>query len=70
MQPLGAAIEQAARDAGLTYVAQPVDAALMTLDDAQEFERLVDGLPKPVLAFCRTGTRSTRLFMASELARE
>lgn len=61
-QPTGAAIEAAARDAGLDYVAIPVthagfsqgqvDAMLTALDDA-------DG---PVLAYCRSGTRSTLLW--------
>ena len=69
LQPLAADIEAAARAAGLQYVFQPVDSALMTLDDAAAFKTIVESLPKPVLAFCRTGTRSTRLFMAAGLPR-
>jgi len=61
-QPAGAAIEAAAHEAGLGYVAIPVDHAgfaewqVVAMADALE---KADG---PVLAFCRSGTRSTFLW--------
>lgn len=61
-EPQGAEIEAAARAAGLDYIAIPVgqggfgqpqlDAMVKALEDA-------DG---PVLAYCRSGTRSTLLW--------
>ena len=69
-QPTSAAIEAAARAAGLEYRFLPVSPALQTPDDAARFAELLATLPRPILAFCRTGTRSGRLFQAaSQLAR-
>ena len=64
-QPTNAAIEAAARAAGLEYRFQPVNGMYQSPADIAEFARLLHELPKPVLVFCRTGARSTRLFMAA-----
>jgi len=61
-QPTGAEIEAAARAAGLDYTAIPVDHA--GFSEAQ-VTAMADALEKadgPVLAFCRSGTRSTFLW--------
>jgi sulfide:quinone oxidoreductase len=38
----------------------------VTLADAQEFGALLAELPKPVLAYCRSGTRCATLWSLSE----
>ena len=68
-QPVFAEIETAARAAGLTAAYLPIVSGKVSDDDATAFGLLVDKLPKPVLAYCRTGTRSTTLWSLSEGAR-
>lgn len=61
-QPASAAIEAAARAAGLEYRHLPVDGAFQSPEQIAAFARLLKELPHPVLAFCRSGARSTRLY--------
>lgn len=61
-QPANADIEKAARALGLEYRYQPVNGAAIQPQDVQTFSALVETLPGPVLAFCRTGTRCGNLF--------
>jgi uncharacterized protein (TIGR01244 family) len=69
-QPTSAAIEAAALAAGLQYAYLPVAGAFQTPEQAQAMAELMDRLPGPVLAFCRSGARSGRLYaMACELRR-
>ena len=63
-QPSHSEIKAAADAVGLHYVYQPVISSQMTMDDVHQFHEHLEALPKPVLAFCRTGTRCTRLFQA------
>lgn len=61
-QPAGVAIEAAAKAAGLAYVAIPVDHSGFS---ERQVAAMADTLQKadgPVLAFCRSGTRSTYLW--------
>lgn len=64
-QPTNAAIEAAARTAGLAYAHLPVHPSVHTAEDVAKFKSLLASLPRPVVAFCRTGTRSTKLFNAA-----
>jgi uncharacterized protein (TIGR01244 family) len=64
-QPTSAAIEAAALAAGLTYRHLPVAPGYQSPDEIARFRELIDTLPKPILAFCRTGTRSGKLFQAA-----
>ena len=64
-QPTSAVIEAAARAAGLQYAHLPVAPAVQTPEQIAEFASLLAALPKPILAFCRTGTRSGKLFRAA-----
>ena len=64
-QPTNASIEAAAKAAGLAYAFLPVSGGYQSPEEIAEFGRLLDELPKPILAFCRSGARSTRLFMAA-----
>jgi uncharacterized protein (TIGR01244 family) len=64
-QPTNAAIEAAALAAGLRYAFLPVDPAVQTPEQIARFAELLAALPKPILAFCRSGTRSGKLFRAA-----
>jgi uncharacterized protein (TIGR01244 family) len=61
-QPTSAQIEAAALAAGLRYAHLPVSGVYQTPDEIAEFKRLLDELPAPVLAFCRSGARSGKLY--------
>lgn len=64
-QPKSADIEAAARAAGLQYVHLPVNPTVQTPEEIARFGELLQTLPRPVLAFCRSGGRCTRLFQAA-----
>jgi len=64
-QPTNAEIEAAARAAGLEYRFLPVASGYQSPAEIAAFARLLDELPRPVLAFCRSGARSTRLYQAA-----
>jgi uncharacterized protein (TIGR01244 family) len=64
-QPTSASIEAAARAAGLAYAHLPVAPAVQTPEQIAAFAALLAELPKPVLAFCRSGARSGKLFQAA-----
>jgi sulfide:quinone oxidoreductase len=68
-QPTFAEIEAAANAAGVESVYQPIVSGKVGDDDAASFASLMDRLPKPVLAYCRTGTRSATIWSLSEGAR-
>jgi uncharacterized protein (TIGR01244 family) len=62
-QPTNAAIEAAALAAGLAYRYLPVSGAYQSPEDAAAMAALLAELPRPLLMFCRSGARSTRLYM-------
>ena len=64
-QPTSASIEVAARAAGLVYAYLPVAPGHQTPEEIARFGELLATLPKPILAFCRSGTRSGKLFRAA-----
>jgi len=68
-QPTFVEIEHAAEQVGLEVAHLPVASGKVRDEDAVTFGELMDRLPKPVLAFCRTGTRSTTLWSLTEGAR-
>lgn len=69
-QPMGAAIEKAARDAGIAYVAIPVTGmAGIDARDIAAFNAAIAAAAGPTLAFCRSGTRSTVLRALAQAAR-
>ena len=65
-QPTNAAMAAAAAAAGLEYRFLPVNGAYQSPEEIEAFGALLAALPRPVLAFCRSGARSTRLFVASQ----
>jgi len=65
-QPVAEDMADAAGDAGMTFVHQPVMSGNMTFEDVDQFGKLLEDLPKPVLAYCRSGTRCSTLWALSE----
>jgi uncharacterized protein (TIGR01244 family) len=61
-QPTSAQIEAAARAAGLEYRFLPVDGGYQSPEQIAAFAALLAELPRPILAFCRSGARSGRLY--------
>ena len=61
-QPTSAAVEAAARAAGLAYRHLPVDGGWQSPEQIAAMAQLLKELPAPVLVFCRSGARSTRLY--------
>lgn len=71
-QPASADIAAAAEAAGLEYHYLPITAMTFPGPDFDRMSDLLDDAARPVLAFCRTGTRCTNLWVASrdETSRE
>lgn len=70
-QPTSQQMESAARAAGLAYAHLPVVGGGITAEQVAEMSDLLNKLPSPVLAFCRSGARSAQLFgLARESAQE
>jgi uncharacterized protein (TIGR01244 family) len=65
-QPSSAAVAAAAQSAGLVYCYLPVQPGMQTPEEAAAMAELLQTLPKPILAFCRSGTRSVRLYAAAQ----
>ncbi|MEE4014196.1 TIGR01244 family sulfur transferase [Roseibium sp. FZY0029] len=65
-QPSFEEIEAAAQKLGLEARYLPIVAGKVGDEDAEEFGRLMESLPKPILAYCRTGTRSATLWSLSQ----
>ncbi|MEH3107780.1 MAG: TIGR01244 family sulfur transferase [Sphingomonas fennica] len=61
-QPSGHAIAAAAEAAGLAYHAIPVTHSGFTEGQVAAMRAVLDATDGPVLAFCRSGTRSTLLW--------
>ncbi|MGB3754251.1 MAG: TIGR01244 family sulfur transferase [Parerythrobacter sp.] len=68
-QPDGAQIESAATAAGLSYRAIPVAPGRMGPEQIDAMANAMDAAEGPVLAFCRTGTRSTFLWALAQASR-
>jgi uncharacterized protein (TIGR01244 family) len=64
-QPTNAAIEAAARAAGLEYAFLPVNGGYQSPEEIERFAELLRTMPRPLLAFCRSGARSGRLYQAA-----
>ncbi|WP_022962750.1 bifunctional protein tyrosine phosphatase family protein/NAD(P)/FAD-dependent oxidoreductase [Halopseudomonas pelagia] len=65
-QPSSADMEAAAQASGLEYHYLPVVSGQISDADVSAFTELLNQVRGPVLAFCRTGTRSTSLWALSE----
>ncbi|MGH1359270.1 MAG: TIGR01244 family sulfur transferase [Burkholderiaceae bacterium] len=65
-QPTFSEIQTAAKQTGIQVQYQPVAAGKVSDDDARDFGELMRTLPRPIHAYCRTGTRSATLWSLSE----
>jgi len=65
----GPEIEAAARAAGMDYVAIPVTHAGFSESQVKAMAAALVSTDKPVLAYCRSGTRSTLLWALAEASR-
>jgi uncharacterized protein (TIGR01244 family) len=62
----GAEIEAAARALGMDYVAIPVTHSGFSQPQVLAMSEALDGTPGAVLAYCRSGTRSTLLWSLAQ----
>ncbi len=65
-QPVFAELEAAARGLGITMHYLPAESGKVTDEQGREFGALMAVSPKPVLAFCRTGMRSSTMWALSQ----
>ncbi len=64
-QPVADVVMRAAHEAGLVAEYQPVISGALTQEDAKRFAQLYTSLPKPILAYCRSGGRCFNLYQLS-----
>lgn len=68
-QPTAAAIGDAARDAGLAFIAIPVASGSAPSSDVKiETQEVLNTLPGPYFAYCRSGNRSAQAWMLATQA--
>lgn len=65
-QPNFNEIDQAAKRVGLETRYLPAESGKVTDEEGENFGMFMQALPKPVLAYCRTGTRSTTMWALSQ----
>lgn len=65
-QPGHEEIAKAAQDAGLEFRFLPVTPGIVREETADSFGKMLMELPGPVMAYCRTGTRSATLWSLSQ----
>lgn len=65
-EPQGADIEAAAQAGGIGYLAIPVSHAGFSLDQVDAMANAISLADGPVLAYCRSGTRSTLLWAMAQ----
>ncbi|UZK65528.1 TIGR01244 family sulfur transferase [Sphingomonas sp. M1-B02] len=68
-QPAGDAVRAAAEAAGLSYVAIPVTHAGFAAWQVEAMAEALAAADGPVLAFCRSGTRSCNLWALAQASR-
>ena len=61
-QPTSTAMEAAAKAAGLVYAYLPVQGGYQSPEEIAQCATLLKTLPRPLLMFCRSGARSTKLY--------
>ncbi len=64
-----AAIENAAADEGIEIRWIPIVSGMVTPGAMSEFKTALDEMPKPILAYCRSGTRCTMLWSIAQYGR-
>ena len=61
-QPTAAAVQSAAKEAGLSFYYVPVSPAGMTYENVDQTKAALGEVNGPVFAYCRSGARSTNLW--------
>ena len=59
-------IAEAARAEGMETRSVPIVSGMITPESLEEFRAALKELPKPILAYCRTGTRCTMLWAITQ----
>lgn len=57
---------EAAKKAGLEVHYQPIVSGEITLENVQEFKQIFQNLSKPILAYCRSGSRCANLYQLAQ----
>ena len=65
-QPDAESIRQASTKLGIEFIFHPVESNFQTELDASEMAKYLCELPKPIIAYCRSGGRSTALIGLAE----
>ena len=65
-QPSFEEIDKAAKKAGLVATYLPIESGMVTDENVTEFGAVLKDLPRPLLAYCRSGTRSATLWSLHE----
>jgi sulfide:quinone oxidoreductase len=65
-QPTFESVEKAASAHGINVVYQPVQSSAISDADVAAFGKVLEELPAPVFAYCRSGTRCTVLWSLSQ----
>lgn len=65
-EPQGAAIEAAASSAGIGYLAIPVTQSGFSLPQVERLAQAIEETEGTILAYCRSGTRSTLLWAMAQ----
>jgi sulfide:quinone oxidoreductase len=66
-QPVFDAVAQSAKAEGIEARAVPIVSGQMTEADAEAFRAAFEALPKPILAYCRSGTRCTVMWSLTHI---
>ena len=69
-QPAYEEIKKLAEAQGITIKFQPVNGSAISDDDVDDVAQHIADLPKPVLAYCRSGTRCTVLWALSQAGKQ
>ena len=69
-QPLFAEIKRAAQALGIEAHYLPAESGKVTDEQGIAFGKLLETLPKPVLAYCRSGMRSTTMWALSQAGQQ
>ena len=65
-QPLSADLAKVAEELGIAFVHFPVDPRSITRQDVEAFSKACDELERPLIIFCRSGARSTKIWEMAE----
>ncbi len=65
-QPIRSELQAAAEANGLQWAHIPVIPGQVTADNIEAYDQLLNNMPGPILAFCRTGARAATLWALSQ----